>query len=1045
MPVPLPTAVRCWPEPIAQRRQSRHPVADGLASNPQAVLVFDTETTIDAMQPLTFGSWQAYARPDSEDELEGTPAWRDYQLIGQGLFYADDLEERDPEGLEVLREYVRRRRGLAALEISGGDAARDVPSLRLETRREWIKDVFYRWAFSTRALVVGFNLPFDLSRIAESATSGRGTADQAFRFVLDTWVPLDGQRLENKFRQRVTVQALDSKRAFIGFGSARDVDDIDLLPDEGTATGGRTSYRGRFLDLRTLTFALTDQSHSLASACEAFGVEDGKARAEQHGVITPDYIDYARQDVKATWQLYCKTREEFERHPITLPPTQAWSPASIGKAYLDAMGIDPVLKRQPDFPRDVLGNAMVAYYGGRAECRIRQASVPVVYVDFLSMYPTVNTLMQNWRLVTSERIDVVPATEEVRAFLDRVSLDDLFLPETWIELSCLVAVRPDGDVLPVRARYDGGQDWQIGVNPLTAPSVHWYTLADVAAAKLLGGKTAEVVEAIRLVPHGQQTGLEPVLLRGSVRVDPTQDDFFQRVIELRKGSGLSELPTHEQERLSTFLKVLANSSSYGIFAEMNRQRPGRTETRVRRFGLDEQEVSVAAQEDAGLWCFPPLAASIAGGARLMLAMLECCVSDAGGTYAFCDTDSMAIVATEAGGPINVPATRRQEAEDIPALSWAEVETIVDRFAQLKPYDPEQVEGSILEIERENFEDGERRQLYAYVISAKRYCLYNRDGQGHLVLRKASESALGHLMDPIDNDRELSVTPDDEPVIQAERTAPEWIELLWQRLLAEVHGEPWTDPEWLTRPALSRFSVSRPGLLRLFRALNSGKHYADQVKPFNFLLIAHDQSIGADRKTLVAPFESDPAKWTRLAWKDRRAGGEHRISTTPSAGGMKSVQVTTYQTQAELHRIHPEAKSLGSDGRRSDRTTRGLLRRLPVQAIAVSHIGKEADRLDEVAVGLVEGENAYTTYEDAWEITRRALAAMSITDAMQLTGLSRSAVMELRAGRSDSSAAKRREFTSRVGDWCRSQLGSDAEVQTLLPFEATAAWLSQRVP
>ena len=61
------------------------------------------------------------------------------------------------------------------------------------------------------------------------------------------------------------------------------------------------------------------------------------------------------------------------------------------------MGIEPVLARQPDFPREVLGYAMNAFFGGRAECRIRRTPLPVVYTDFTSMYPTVNALLGNWR------------------------------------------------------------------------------------------------------------------------------------------------------------------------------------------------------------------------------------------------------------------------------------------------------------------------------------------------------------------------------------------------------------------------------------------------------------------------------------------------------------------------------------------------------------------------------------------------------------------------------------------------------------------------
>ena len=74
------------------------------------------------------------------------------------------------------------------------------------------------------------------------------------------------------------------------------------------------------------------------------------------------------------------------------------------------MGIRPILKRQRRFPREVLGYAMTAYYGGRAECRIRRVPVPVVSCDFLSMYPTVNTLMGLWQHLTrGDGYHVAPA------------------------------------------------------------------------------------------------------------------------------------------------------------------------------------------------------------------------------------------------------------------------------------------------------------------------------------------------------------------------------------------------------------------------------------------------------------------------------------------------------------------------------------------------------------------------------------------------------------------------------------------------------------
>ena len=156
-------------------------------------------------------------------------------------------------------------------------------------------------------------------------------------------------------------------------------------------------------------------------------------------------MTYCREDVAATSRLYRATWAEYRRHPIDLQETRAFSPASLGKSYLDAMGIRPILERQPDFDPTVLGWAMSAFHGGRAECRIRKVSLPVVYVDFLSMYPTVNALMGNWDLVTAGRIAVDDATAKVRRLLGSPDLfEKAFGRGFWPGLRCLVEIEPDG-------------------------------------------------------------------------------------------------------------------------------------------------------------------------------------------------------------------------------------------------------------------------------------------------------------------------------------------------------------------------------------------------------------------------------------------------------------------------------------------------------------------------------------------------------------------------------------------------------------------------
>src|SRR5881628_1398407 len=73
-----------WLSTVTQEDSMRH------------ILTFDTETTTDTTQALNFGSWRIY-------ELTAKGYLR--AISEEGLFYADDLPERDPEGLSRLREY----------------------------------------------------------------------------------------------------------------------------------------------------------------------------------------------------------------------------------------------------------------------------------------------------------------------------------------------------------------------------------------------------------------------------------------------------------------------------------------------------------------------------------------------------------------------------------------------------------------------------------------------------------------------------------------------------------------------------------------------------------------------------------------------------------------------------------------------------------------------------------------------------------------------------------------------------------------------------
>lgn len=878
--------------------------------------------------------------------------------VEEGLFYADDLPRRDPTGYAGLMEYVKSH-PLGDIDFDVLDAGRQ---LRLLSARQFTHDRFWRAAWDLRAMVACFNFPFDISRLAFKATEARGTRGPShrdpfaagFSFALWGYEDENGRWRENtKYRPRLAVKHIDSKRALKGFRAAGETEDFDRVPEgeEETAPDPTWRFRGHFLDLRTLAFVLTDEGHSLESACGAFGVPYRKRKVE-HGTITPEYIDYAREDVKATTRLAAATLSEFLKHPVRLQATRAYSPATLGKSYLEAMGVSPILARQHFDPR-ILGQAMVAYYGGRAEVRIRKVPVPVAYVDFRSMYPTVCALMEIWNLLTCREVQVVDFTSQLKDLLDRVELTDCFDKGLWRKLVGIALVEPQGDVLPARARYSGGQSWEIGVNPLDSQQPLWYSIADVVASKLLTGKAPKIHKAMFFQPKGHRR-LRRVELLGEVKFDPKEQDFFRALVEERRRvDARTDLSEDEQTWRSKGLKVLANATSYGIYAQMTRRElPERQRERVLVHGLGEPFTDrVSAAEDPGEYAFPPIAAGITGPARLMLAVLEQLVTDKGGAYAFCDTDSMAIVATQDGGLVKCPGgkeTDREGGEAIHALSWQEVQEVISRFESLNPYDRTVFPGSVLGLEDQNFtlSNGARtqRELWCYGISAKRYVLFSLGVGGKPLVLKPSKHGLGHLLNPG----------------WPERAGEEWIDETWEYIvLKALESEDRTEPEWFKRPAVARHTISTPRLLRLFNKGISRGSYTLQVKPFNFCNVAFvpplERPVGEDRMVLVAPYERDSSRWLETTWWNRYSGRTYRITTKRSEGFERPglVTVKNFADVIAEYLVHPEAKSMGPDNRPCGRATTGLLGRRAVFALSPSHIGKESNRLEDVQVGLVQ--------------------------------------------------------------------------------------------
>jgi hypothetical protein len=193
-------------------------------------------------------------------------------------------------------------------------------------------------------------------------------------------------------------------------------------------------------------------------------------------------------------------------------------------------------------------------------------------------------------------------------------------------------------------------------------------------------------------------------------------------------------------------------------------------------------------------------------------MAEKYVTNAGGTWLFCDTDSIAVVASPKGGtvypkrPDEECGMDQHEIAPIPVLQHADVLKIAHRFRSLNPYS---FGGDLLKVEDVNYRNGDPRTAslrttYGYAVSSKRYSLFEEsriiEVKGH---------GLGYLMSP------------------ASPGEPDWMETAWRYVL-RLDQVLWdgADPPWLDYPAMMKLPVSSPAVLGRLKGF---------CKPFDFVL------------------------------------------------------------------------------------------------------------------------------------------------------------------------------------------------------------------
>ncbi|MGO9964840.1 MAG: hypothetical protein ACLPUG_15625, partial [Acidimicrobiales bacterium] len=922
LPEPMDVALRAWAVPdrtrngTAQRRRDR----------PSVLVVLDCETELHGAQHLLVACYR-YVRVSWDKNV---PTLTTAQ---EGLVVPDDLAERDPDAFALVHSYASGAR--ASVEVPDHDPR---ASLVVLTRNEFCERILWKACWRNRATLVAFNLGFDISRLRLSWHAGRGRHRGAF--VLRLW---EWEGRDDRYRPNVIARRLDNRRCLFSWTGV-------LSPPKGDPK--HRAEDNHFLDLRTLSFALTNASHSLESACYAFGVPYSKRKVKL-GTVSDALLDYVREDVTATTRLAQATLAAFHRHPIALSADRAYSPAAIGGAYLRRIGIRPP-RSHAQITQAQLSEAMAAFYGPRVEVRIRHLPVPVSLVDFSSQYANVARLLGLWDLLTAERLVVVDATDQVRELVESADVESVLDPDFWRGLVGVALVRPNGDYLPTRAWFAGPGDVpRVGVGPLNSDRVLPLSIADVVAAKLATGRSPRIDSAWQLVGEGRAKRLRVAWMGGKVRFDPYADDWWATLIRARAGLGDS--------LLANGLKAIGNGTAYGNWIRLDQQPRSDSVTLYHREGGESRQ-EVERPEEPFLWTFPPFASAVTGGGRLLMACLERLLVDRGGLFASANTDSATIVSSArdglvacTGGPEKLP----DGGDAVGALSWREVDLVRRRFDALDVP---------LNLTSENYVDGTRRQLHAIAVAGSRVILYRELPGGERQVVKRSEVALGDLRSPLGPG--TSATFIDETAA--------WMLDFALDGTAEPRG-------WFGQPAMTDLPMGTPGKV---------ESLGENGSPFGFATGARrarrgNSVLGGDPVRLIAPAGSDPgnAPWVEV----------------PTGVPVEDDEITIASYGEELVRLvlHPESKMLGPDGLPCRYTTKGLLTARPVLVRAVHLVGKEGNRIDEVATGEVtDPDEVLIEYgSDEWEaVVLPILRGATVTEIARRAGMDRAGLSDyLRVG------------------------------------------------
>ena len=886
---------------------------------------------------------------------------------GGGVFHADDLDQAE------IAE-------LTELCIASGWPT---PI----SRKEFVDTVFWRAAYKQELPVVGWFLPEDLGRLAVDWTEAGGTSADAISLILWTWPRPTGRsranarrrptlangEVENQYRPHVVVRMLDGQRPMISFTRRKDADRRDLMPEgRDGVVDPRYVKRGRFVTAQLLAFSLNDKRlDTITAACTTYGLEPPIAALAASGV--DGRFAGAVSEQAALVRLY-RHLVEVEHERVAegrLTPDRVFSQAAFGRAVLDAAGIEPPLVRNADFDRRWLGAAMGGLFGGECTVAVRmpEEPLPCLFYDYSSLYAVVAALQGADRLLKADRLTVEEEdAAAVLAELMAVTVDDLLDPQVHAGLAYrFVEVAPDGAWLPHRVPAD--KHWKMQVSELDADRPLTYPAIDLLRALQETGVVPRIVRAWRVIPQGRQKGLRPVRLPSGRIVAPSEDLLFALAEERLAGGSWRGA------------KPCANICCSGLYSQLDdSERTGKVLQHIHFADGRSQDEYGSDLEEPGRWYLPPLAASITAGARLMLHLARQLIQRAGGTVAYVDTDSLAIVATPTGGLIPCPGgTERDEQgrECVRALSYAEVAEALEPLEGLNPF-RERHGGRaprLLKLEADNLQDGEQVAAYLHARSTKNYDRYRLTTKGSrttVEVTKPSEHGLGHLHPHWQTSQPEQVEG--------------WVTEGRGYLLRRDLDLPAKAPAWFDEMALSILRLNRWSDVKPFLAKGGRRRRGNGPRPFSRIAVAHPDPLYAanedgERIAPVALWHDDLSP-EQARWRDLRGG--RPLTVRPTRGPLREADVSAggpvpVKTMRDVFDRLAARHDHGLDhtGQPTTQRTIGLVGPAATRASLILTIGRETTDQDHVGT---TADPAYRYYLDAglnpWTLARDTLRLLA---------------------------------------------------------------------